>query len=85
MYYDYNQLVKDLRQITSAFGQPVQHGFYTISVYKRDGLEIRDDLNEVTVTENGQKIDLDFLPMKNSIAEKLLKLAIRADEHYGIV
>lgn len=85
MYYDYDQLVKDLSQIASAFGERVQHGFYTISVYKKNGLEICDRLNEVTVYANGQKIELDFLPMKNPITEMLLKLAIKADEHYGIV
>lgn len=85
MYYDYNQLVNDLCRITSAFGERVQHGFYTITVFKENGIEIRRGLNEVTVTGNGQKIDLDFLPMKNPIAEKLLKLAIKADEHYGTI
>ena len=85
MYYDHHQLVKDLCRITSAFGERVQYGFYTITVFKENGIEIRCDLNEVTVMENGQKIDLDFLPMRNPIAEILLKLAIKADEHYGII
>lgn len=81
MYYDFNQLSKDLTNIARVFGTRKQHGFFTMGVYEDDDLKIEDHYTSACVVlHKGQKVELDFLAMKDEVAMKILKLAIKVDE-----
>lgn len=81
MYYDFNQLSKDLSNITRVFGTRKQRGFFTMAVYESNDLKIEDHYTSgCVVFHKGQKVDLDFLSMKNEVSEKILELAVKIDE-----
>ena len=82
MYYDYNQLLSDLALITSVLGERKAEGFFTISVYAKNTLLIRDGFQGVgiTVLESGMPVDLHRVKMSSFLGEKILKLAIQAED-----
>lgn len=82
MYYDYDQLLRDLSLITSVLGERKSEGFFTVSVYSKNTLLIRDGLQGIgtTLVESGMPVDLKTIKMTSFLGEKILKLAIQAED-----
>lgn len=86
MYYDRNQLAKDIKMIVSRYGKSRQEGFYTVYSLFRGPLAIlpQDPLNDVcTVMFAGVQLDIENLPMNHPATEYILQLAIESDEYWS--
>jgi hypothetical protein len=79
MYYDFDQLSKDLTRIATVLGQRKQHGFFTARVYKDENLSIFDLFDTPVVKYQEKDLDLDFLEMDHPAAQKILELAVKTD------
>ena len=85
--YDYQQFVKDCRNIIRCYGKYVQQGFFTVSKYADeqvsiimtidDNIQIIDRAGSPSIQLNNEK-DMDDLP--NYYKSIILNLAVRVDE-----
>lgn len=81
MQYDPKQLQKDLELITEVFGSRESRGFYTQSVFRKDGLEIMNPyIAPVRIKVAGVEISTTDLDCNDFLCVKIMKLVIKAEE-----
>lgn len=83
MFYDKNQLEKDISKILDFRGEQKQKGFYTVYELVKGGLKIVLDCGSYQITFFGKEYETNSLPMDSVVANVILQMIVDLEEARG--